>query len=424
MALAELPSTGSRFEGGLFMASLRRAACWAIIPLFFIVAGVSADEQDIERLIDQLVEVSEPGFGYSVFFSGSEFLPYENTGEMSTLVLGAEQAARSEALRKLVEVGAAAVPVLLRHIDDDRLIKMEPLKGMEWMSSDDEYDFNSRTTTQKPQGVNRDWFKDSDDRPDEHAVTVGDLCFVALGQIVNRQFSATRYQPTGGLVISSPTSSEAFRKVILDDWKGLTAERHKELLIEDFLKPDYEGRLTGAYLRLAFYYPDAVEKLVLDELSKPTFDVFAIEDLCRNTLYKTEDKATRQAKYDEFISVHGDVSSAGVIDQLFEDLYLLEAHERGGLSPPLTRFGTQPRELLIQLFGYPATVTSADRPVVESASESERARFIETLVHDDSQEIAEAVKQLFLANADDDYFASACLRCLASRGNAAFLTEH
>jgi hypothetical protein len=36
----------------------------------------------------------------------------------------------------------------------------------------------------------------------DHVVTVGDLCFVALGQIVNRSSAAVRHQPTGGLVIS------------------------------------------------------------------------------------------------------------------------------------------------------------------------------------------------------------------------------
>ena len=254
-----------------------------IPPAAAPVAGTPAEKSapedpDTEKLLTQLVETSEPGFGYSVFFSGSEFLAYENTGKMGTLVLGAAHASRSDSLRDIVKKGVAAVPTLLKHINDDRPTKMKPVSGMMWMDFPDEYDFNRRIRKTAPVGVNQDHFKSDKDHPSEHTVTVGDLCFVALGQIVNREFNAVRYQPTGGLIVSSPTYSESLRKTILADWRTLSAESHKRLLIDDFLKPDHEARRTGAYLRLAFYYPEAVEELVVNELSKPTYDVFVIEE--------------------------------------------------------------------------------------------------------------------------------------------------
>ena len=113
------------------------------------------------------------------------------------------------ALCKIVAKGADAVPVLLKHIGDTRTIKMKPVRGMMWMDFPDEYDFNHRTRKIPPKGVNRDSLGSGRDQPTEHAITVGDLCFVALGQIVNRHFSATRYQPTGGLIVNSPTYSKA-----------------------------------------------------------------------------------------------------------------------------------------------------------------------------------------------------------------------
>ena len=89
----------------------------------------------------------------------------------------------------------------------------------------------------------------------------------------------------------------------MDDWKEFTVEKHKKLLVEDFTRPDYEDRRTGAYLRLAFYYPETVEPLVLEELEKPTFDVFKIEELCRDGLYKTDDPSKRKQLYDQFIQL-------------------------------------------------------------------------------------------------------------------------
>jgi hypothetical protein len=385
-----------------------------------IPAVVSADD-NVDRLVDQLVNVTEPGFGYSVYFSGSEFLPYDNTGTLGTLVLGAAHSARSETMRKLVEKGVEAVPILLKHLGDDRKINIKPLTGMDWMEFSDKYDFNRRTRKTAPTGVNRDGIKDGRPAPDSHAITVGDLCFVALGQIVNRDFSASSYQPTGGLVINSPTHSKRLRDAIQSDWAMLTREKHKQLLIDDFRNPDHEDRRKGAYLRLAFYYPETVEPLVLGELAKPTFDVFETETFCREQLYKTADRDKRKQLYDNFIRTHGEGWSVEVADQLFEDLHTLEVDEEHRLSPPLTAYGTQPRELLIQLFGKPPTITSSDRPIIDLSSAPRHARFIGTLTHDKSKKIGDVVKEILLKNAKDDYLATACLLCLANRGLGEFL---
>src|SRR5439155_23776512 len=105
----------------------------------------------------------------------------------------------------------------------------------------------------------------------------------------------------------------------------LTEEKHRQSLIHDFLTPDNEDRRIGAYRRLAFYYAESVEPLVLKQLSAPKW------------------------------------------------------------------------------------------------AATEKARFIKSLVHDDSKRIGDMVKQALLQNPKDDYFSPACLRCLASRGYAPFL---
>ena len=60
---------------------------------------------------------------------------------------------------------------------------------------------------------------------------------------------------------------DPLRRVIRSEWSGLTRERHRKLLIQDFLEPDEENRRIGAYLRLAYYYPDSVEDLVIKQLA-------------------------------------------------------------------------------------------------------------------------------------------------------------
>jgi hypothetical protein len=406
------------------MRTLPRAFCWIVLLTTFNVATAFAQEteKEIEGWIDQLIGVSEPGFGYSLYFAGSEFLPYEGSGEVGMLVLGTPPAKHSETLRKIVEKGATAVPLLLKHIGDARPIKMEPLKGMMWMSFDDEYDFNRRTRKTPPPSVNRNFLESNAKQPDRHAVTVGDLCFVALGQIVNRQFSATRYQPTGGLIINSPTYSEKLKKVILDDWGGLDKQKHKKSLIDDSQQPDSESRLVGAYLRLAFYYPEVVEPLVLKQLGEPLYNAIETQNFVRNQLYFAHEAERRKKLFDAFIATNGEAARQGILHDLFDDLDQQEADEQGRLHPPLKE-KFQARACLIELFGYPKEVKNTDCPSNLVVDECTQARFIESLTHDKSKKIGDEVRKLFLQHEKHDYFAPACLTCLASRGYGAFLIE-
>ena len=301
---------------------------WLAIVAVVVLCGPAFCEDaprksgEPEALINKLTEVSELGYGYSAMFSGSQFLPQADADEVHTLVLGSQRPTKSSTLEAIVRQGIIAVPSLLKHLDDDRKTQIQPVKGMMWMSFADEYDFNRRVRKQSPEGVN---LQTLGQKPSPHQITVGDLCYVALGQILNRSFNATRYQPTGGVVVSSPTESKRLCAVVREDWQGLTEEKHRQSLIQDFLTPDSEDRRIGAYRRLALYYPQSVEGLVLKQLSEPKWAV------------------------------------------------------------------------------------------------TEKTRFIEALVHDDSKRIGDAVKQAFLQTPQDDYFSPACLRCLASRGYASFL---
>ena len=343
------------------MRCWRREITCTFVVLMLHSGSALAQDREIEQLIDQLIGISEPGFGYSVYFAGGEFLPFEDTGQMGTLVLGVSRATRSETLRKIVAKGADALPALLKHIGDTRTIKMKPVRGMMWMDFSDEYDFNYRTRKIPPKGVNRESSGNGRDQPSDHAITVGDICFVALGQIVNRNFSATRYQPTGGMMVNSPTYSKALREVILQDWSGLTKQRHKDLLIEDFRNPDHEDRRIGAYLRLACYYPESVEPLVLKQLAEPIYDSMAGSTFIRETLYRIKDAADRKRRLEAFAAKHGEVARQGLLLDLFGDLDLQQADEEKRLYPPLKE-KYEARACLVELYGYPKTVKSSDCP--------------------------------------------------------------
>jgi hypothetical protein len=234
---------------------------------------------EIKALIDKLQPIADGDVGYMPTMTGDGFLPL-GVSNPGALLLGQQPGTSSDAMRELVKRGASAVPLLIAHLDDNRATKIslkhEGIFGGIFFN--DEYDYNFRTVQRPPDGVNRNEHKPNN-HPNNHTVTVGDLCFVTLGQIVNRGFSAVRYQPTACIMINSPTYSESLRKAIKAEWGDLTPERHKESLIKDFTKPDNEYRRMGACLRLGYYYPEALEPLVIKQLSEPVYDCFKVEDL-------------------------------------------------------------------------------------------------------------------------------------------------
>jgi ankyrin repeat protein len=368
----------------------------------------------IAALIEKLQDVAEADVGYMATVSGSGFLPLGRSPP-GALLLGQQPPAPSGALGELVRRGAAAVPQLLAHLGDKRptriTVKHDFVMG--GMFFNDEYDYNARTAKRPPQGVNRD-LRGGPESPRAHTVTVGDLCFVALGQIVNRRFSAVRYQPTACIMVNSPTASESLRKAIHTEWGGLTPERHKASLVRDFVEPDHESRRLGACLRLGYLYPEALEPLALKQLAAPRYDVFEVEALIREKLYRARDPGERKALFDAFVARRGEAARQGCLLYLFGDLSVQEADEEKRISPPLKEKYAA-RACLVELYGYPKGVRSKDQPHLLPTDHATQARFIDALASFPSAKLDRAVRQV-LHSTDDDHLARACARYLVGRG--------
>ena len=395
-----------------------RVASWAVAACLVLGPACSlADaDDDLERAINELQAVSEAGIGYSPAMTGSDFLPFAGTDQFHAGLLGVEAPKKSAALEVLVRGGAAAVPLLIRHLDDNRPTRLKRLDGMMWCSFPDEYDFNRRLTKAAPSGVNLEEVNFARDEPDGHTITVGDLCFVALGQIVNREFSAARYQPTGGLIVNSPSRSKTLCRVAREEFAGWTPEKHRAMLVADFRKPDHGGRLIGAYNRLAFYYPDAIVELVLKQLEVPVFDDMAVHSFAHDQLYPAKSSTERRILFERFVREHGEPVRDGLRLQLCADLDQQIADEEHRLTPPLNpKFDA--RAPLMELFGCTGEeLKKPIAPYVDTWARTSRAEFVKSLVHDKSPKIDHAVLVLFRGAFYDEPLALACIRRLLDRG--------
>jgi ankyrin repeat protein len=413
----------------LFMAA---ASSWARAQSE-AVKKPNGKRETISALIDRLQEIKEGGDGYSPTTSSTGFLP-RDTHEPGAMLLMQAPPVESDVLRELVRRGPEALPQLLAHLDDKRPTKfvVEHPGGFGGMEFYNEYDFNSRTRTDVPKGVNRDFLDpkatdaEASDEPVEtdgaaskHKITVGDLCYFALGQIVNREFSAVRYQPTLIIVVNSPTHSPALLKVIRQEWGGFDAKKLQASLVRDFTEPDVEERRDGACLRLGYYFPEMLEPLVLKQLAQPRIDDSEVNTLVQDSLYKAADGAARKKVFDAFIAKHGEVGHAAMLAILLSDLGDLEQKEEelevssDKPAPPKKPF--HPRECLIELFQLPAKVKSADCRRPTYLTDDSLAKFIDTLIWRPSAKIDQAIRSL-LATTDDLGLAESCIDYLIGRG--------
>jgi hypothetical protein len=194
----------------------------------------------------------------------------------------------SEGLKALVSLGPAALPFLLDALDDATPTKITidhdgPI-GIMWHGS--ELPMNPVNPAEKDVFRARHRKSSETDNFAEksvetYTVKIGDVCFLAIGQIVGRKYRAVRYQPTACVVLNCPSHDAKLCADVRAIWKAQDARRK----LFDSLLADYatEGVFNGksldgwsegsdfqcgAALRLLYYFPKEAAPLLANRLDK------------------------------------------------------------------------------------------------------------------------------------------------------------
>src|SRR5262249_9134859 len=122
-----------------------------------------------------------------------------------------------------------------------------------------------------------------------YPLKVGDVCFVAIGQIVGRPYRAVRYQPTAIININSPVESKELRERVRALWSSNDpVQKVLDSLLLDYMTegiPDGESLhgwseatefQTQAAMRLLYYFPKETAPLIAARLR--SFDVQNVGD--------------------------------------------------------------------------------------------------------------------------------------------------
>src|SRR5262249_39402770 len=160
-----------------------------------------------EQLLDALVEISKPSLGIHPTALCVGFLATDTNPAFEAGIFGSEQPQAVPEERELVCRGMGAMPALLAHLDDNRNTRLtvKPFAGV----ASDGTEYSPRDSKKMPPDV-RCWGSGEFNRiVNNYTVKIGDVCFVLVGQIVNRRLLAVRYQPSGCLIINSPVETPA-----------------------------------------------------------------------------------------------------------------------------------------------------------------------------------------------------------------------
>jgi hypothetical protein len=216
-------------------------------------------------------------------------------------------AAASRPRRELVAMGVAALPDLLDHLSDRRetklLVKHDTPFGAMWHS--DEYDPRSRDPRRRPAGVHcYPGLAPQLEHVRRYTLRVGDLCYWAVGLIVNRNLYPVRGQATACLVINSPVYTPALAAAARKDWSGLTREQLRRSLVQDVIDKGVPSSLY-ALERLYAYYPDEAERLALRLLRRPWYDHAKLLDFIMGRLVKEKGPRRWRQLIAEFAAEQG-----------------------------------------------------------------------------------------------------------------------
>jgi hypothetical protein len=245
-----------------------------------------AQVKRIKSLIAGLEALDKPDFGLSRTFSGRAFAPVAGQSRAGVMLLADHRLQPSENLRELVALGPDALPFLLDALDDETPTRLT-------IKNDDRFGVLGYGVELHPSPVNpaeaAHKARLGPLRPlpsggghiDFHTVTIGDVCFVAVGQIVGRSYNAVRYQPSATVVVNSPTHDARLCATVRSIW----ASRDPARKLFDSLLADYategifNGRTLdgwgvgsklqcGAALRLLYYFSKETTPLIADRLGK------------------------------------------------------------------------------------------------------------------------------------------------------------
>jgi hypothetical protein len=242
-----------------------------------------AQVKQIRDLIAGLAGLDKPDFGLSATLSGDDFAPVPGQSHAGAILLTDHGLQPSKGLKALVALGPDALPFLLEALDDQTAtkitIKHDGFGGAMWHAAQ----LHLNPVNPAEEAVYQARAKMPEDQEkyvESYKVKVGDVCFVAIGQIVGRRYQAVRYQPSACIALNSPVHDPKLCADVRAIWKSTDspAKLFNSLLADYATEGVFNGKSLdgwngseyqcGAALRLLYYFPKEASPVIAGRLDK------------------------------------------------------------------------------------------------------------------------------------------------------------
>ena len=246
--------------------------------------SLTADEQaEIRQMIRSLASINDDQENWTYFLQNRAFRPLDETCESESVVTSSPFARSSLEFKRLIELGPDALPFLLESLDNKSptafVIKNPGFCAVAHVHHIGGNPVN-RSESRRIERRHHDETT-GDESTNSHVVTIGDICFVIIGQIVGRDYRIMNNLPQCYIEIASPTTSERIRRQVREIW---SSDHSSQKLIDSLLldlateivhsEMGYQGKSSwqcAAAQRLLYYFPQESAGLLADRLRK--FDV-------------------------------------------------------------------------------------------------------------------------------------------------------
>jgi hypothetical protein len=256
---------------------------------------------------------------------------------------------KPDPVRELVSQGVRIVPELVKELDNRTLSKIVIGHALLIVRFD--------ATVPEPIEMSRN-FPDEDRAFDSHTLTVGDLAYFVLGQIVNRRLNSVDAVRGGWTEFSGPSAVPQFAVRARAEWKGTTPIKLKASLIQDVRRPAVLWRDVGAIRRLLKWYPGAYLTGIIKERLRTPITLAENDEAAfkaRNThpVIWRPDRMT-PSQHIMFVRAIADFKSASIDRLLSQQLPNLDGSRDMDFPPMdemaisiISRIATQPNSIYI-----------------------------------------------------------------------------
>lgn len=239
---------------------------------------VSKSSSEAPALIEQLLELNSMSTFYAGTFKVTEFPPLDEA-PLKDYPLPSDTPPDQIAFRamiRLVELGPAALPDLLKGMNDQRATKTEvtdeyakslgPSAYVDFRRGDrrDEAAIRAAGLPRSNPGP------DFDEAIEDYTLTVGDVCFSLIGMITNRSYYLVVDEFDAQL--NSPTRSEKIGKAVTAKWGAHPGTLDLYIQLKNDLEQGEPRYSNAAARRLLYYFPRQCENLIIAHLGKLNFE--------------------------------------------------------------------------------------------------------------------------------------------------------